>query len=64
MCSSDLEFDPATPYWKSLDPSYQEALERIQREARGYPEPIGADREDRKWIVAVHRSDAPITYYT
>jgi dipeptidyl aminopeptidase/acylaminoacyl peptidase len=59
-----VEFDPAKPYWKYLDPGYKEALERIQKEANGYPVPISADRDDRKWIVAVRRSDAPNAYYT
>ena len=59
-----VEFDPGTPYWKFLDPGTREALERIEREAHGFPEPISQDRDDRKWIVAVTRSDAPLTYYT
>jgi dipeptidyl aminopeptidase/acylaminoacyl peptidase len=59
-----VEFDPGTPYWKYLDPGYQEALERIQKEAHGYPEPLSADLADRKWIVVVARSDAPNTYYS
>jgi len=59
-----VEFDPGTSYWKYLDPGYRDALERIQREARGFPHPISADRENRKWIVAVGRSDAPTAYYT
>lgn len=59
-----VEFDPGTPYWKFLDPGIQEPLERIQREARGFPDPISRDREDRKWIVAVERSDAPRAYYS
>jgi hypothetical protein len=42
-----VEFDPGTPSWKFLDPGYREALERIQREAGGFAEPISADRENR-----------------
>jgi dipeptidyl aminopeptidase/acylaminoacyl peptidase len=59
-----VEFDPATPYWKFLDPGIRESFERIQREARGFPHVISRDLADRKWIVAVTRSDAPRVYYT
>ena len=58
-----VEFDPGTPYWKFLDDGYREALERIQKEARGFPHPISRDRSDQRWIVGVERSDAPLVYY-
>jgi dipeptidyl aminopeptidase/acylaminoacyl peptidase len=59
-----VEFDPSQPYWKCLDDRYREAFGHIQRETRGFPRPISRDRDDRKWIVAVVRSDAPRVYYT
>ena len=59
-----VEFDPAQPYWKFLDAGYREALERVQREARGFAYPLSRDRDDKRWIVAVERSDAPRVYYT
>jgi dipeptidyl aminopeptidase/acylaminoacyl peptidase len=59
-----VEFDPGVPYWKYLDAGYKDALEHIQKETRGYPEPLSADLNDRKWIVLVARSDAPNTYYS
>ena len=59
-----VEFDPGVPYWKAIDPAYREALDRIQREAGGFPRVISRDRADKKWIVAIERSDAPIAYCT
>jgi dipeptidyl aminopeptidase/acylaminoacyl peptidase len=59
-----VEFDPGVPYWKAIDPAYHEALDRIQREAGGFPRVISSDRANKKWIVAIERSDAPIAYCT
>ena len=59
-----VEFDPGLPFWKYVDHTLREPLERIQKEAKGFPVPISRDREDRKWIVAVTRSDAPLCYYS
>ena len=56
-------FDHTTPRWVFLDPKLQADFERIGRKASGYLDLISRDRADRKWIVAVRRSDAPAYYF-
>jgi len=59
-----VEFDPGEPAWTFLDPQYRDDFARIGREARGFPRLVSRDVRDRRWIVAISRSDAPVRYVT
>nr|MBA3650613.1 S9 family peptidase [Chthoniobacterales bacterium] len=59
-----VEFDYSSPHWVFLDPKIKADFEVIGREVPGFLDLISRDRNDRKWIVAAGRSDAPAAYYT
>jgi dipeptidyl aminopeptidase/acylaminoacyl peptidase len=58
-----VEFDYTTPHWLFLDPKLKADFESINREVPGFIELVSRDSGDEKWIVAIHRSDAPDSYY-
>jgi dipeptidyl aminopeptidase/acylaminoacyl peptidase len=58
-----VDFDYTTRHWIFLDPKVRADFETINHEAPGFVYPISRDHADRKWIVAVLRSDAPVFYY-
>src|SRR5438552_583820 len=57
------EFDYSTPHWVFLDPKLKADFESISHEVPGFIELVSRDNGDEKWIVAIHRSDAPDSYY-
>ncbi len=58
-----VEFGYLSPHWTFLDPAMQSDFVLIGSTAKGFIDLISRDREDRKWIVAARRSDAPAVYY-
>src|SRR5436190_9915275 len=58
-----VEFDYTTPHWVFLDPKLKADFESISHEVPGFIELVSRDNGDEKWIVAIHRSDAPDSYY-
>jgi dipeptidyl aminopeptidase/acylaminoacyl peptidase len=58
-----VEFDYTTRHWFFLDPELKTDFESINRETPGFLDLVSRDNADRKWIVAVERSDAPDSYY-
>jgi len=59
-----VEFDYTTPHWFFVDPGLKADFETISRQAPGFIELVSRDNADRKWIIAIRRSDAPVNYYT
>ena len=57
-----VEFDPGEPEWKFLDPDVANDFAVIAKAAPGHATIVSRDTSDRRWIVAVHRSDAPDLY--
>jgi len=57
-----VAFDPGLPEWKFLDAAYAADFERLARAAPGLAEITSRDAANRRWIVGVHRSDAPDRY--
>jgi len=55
-------FDPGEPEWKFLDSDVAADFARIQKSGAGHVGLVSRDARDRKWIVALHRSDAPDRY--
>src|SRR6266478_5437278 len=58
-----VEFNYMTPQWSFVDPKLKTDFENINREAPGFVDLVSRDNADRVWIVALRRSDAPVTYY-
>lgn len=58
-----VEFDYLAPRWSFLDPKLKADFESINREAPGFVDLVSRNNADQKWIVAIRRSDAPVTYY-
>src|SRR6266513_752858 len=58
-----VEFNYMTPQWSFIDPKLEADFENINREAPGFVDLVSRDNADRVWIVALRRSDAPVTYY-
>ena len=58
-----VEFNYMTPQWSFVDPKLKADFENINREASGFVDLVSRDNADRVWIVAMRRSDAPVTYY-
>src|SRR5438552_8498807 len=58
-----VEFNYMTPQWSFIDPKLKADFENIDREAPGFVDLVSRDNADRVWIVALRRSDAPVTYY-
>ena len=58
-----VEFNYEKRHWFFLDPSLKTAFESISHEAPGFIDLVSRDNADRKWIIAVRRSDAPDMYY-
>ncbi|HEY0783068.1 MAG TPA: S9 family peptidase, partial [Thermoanaerobaculia bacterium] len=59
-----VQFDPAEPRWTFLDTALGKDFARIGKVAPGFLTIASRDRTDRRWIVAVQRSDAPLHFYT
>jgi len=59
-----VKFEYDTAHWIFLDSKLHADFEVIGRNAPGFLELIGRDRDDRNWIVAARRSDAPGSYYS
>ena len=57
-------FDPGEPEWKFLDTDLAADFARIQKAAPGFAAIESRDAANRKWIVSIHRSDAPDRYLT
>ena len=57
-----VEFDPGEPEWKCLDPDLATDFARLAKAAPGFPAIVSRDSANRRWIVVVHRSDAPDRY--
>jgi len=57
-----VEFDPGEPEWKFLDPDMAADFAVLAKAAPGHATLVSTDAADRRWIVAVHRSDAPDLY--
>ncbi len=58
-----VEFNYMTPQWSFVDPKLKTDFENINRKAPGFVDLVSRDNADRVWIVALRRSDAPVTYY-
>src|SRR5947208_10709727 len=58
-----VEFDYTTSHWSFLDPKLKVDFEMISRQVPGFIDLVSRDNADRKWIVAIRRSDAPDMYY-
>jgi len=58
-----VEFNYMTPQWSFVDPKLKTDFENINRKALGFVDLLSRDNADRVWIVALRRSDAPVTYY-
>ena len=58
-----VEFEYTTPHWVFLDANVQKDFEKIGRATPGFVDLISRDGNDRKWIVAARRSDAPASYF-
>ena len=58
-----VEFNYMTPQWSFVDPKLKTDFENINRKALGFVDLVSRDNADRVWIVALRRSDAPVTYY-
>jgi dipeptidyl aminopeptidase/acylaminoacyl peptidase len=57
-----VEFDPGEPEWKCLDQDLAADLGKLAKAAPGFPTIVSRDSTNRRWIVAIHRSDAPARY--
>ena len=57
------EFERSNPHWVFVDPGVKTDLERIEKDVAGFPDLLGRDRADQKWIIKVRRSDAAPSYY-
>ncbi len=58
-----VAFDYLTPHWVFRDPRLKANFEAIKQHVSGFVDLLGRDHEDKNWIVAFCRSDAPSTYY-
>jgi len=59
-----VEFNYTTPHWFFVDPKLKTDFENISWQVPGFIDLVSRDNADRKWIVAIRRSDAPDMYYT
>ncbi len=56
-------FDYMTPHWVFLDPEVEADFARMENELPGFLDLISRDRADKKWIMALERSQGPSSYY-
>jgi dipeptidyl aminopeptidase/acylaminoacyl peptidase len=59
-----VEFNYERPHWFFVDPKLKADFESVSGEVPGFIDLVSRDDADRKWIIAVRRSDAPGKYYT
>ena len=50
-------------HWVFLDPKVKTDFDLISKSVSGQVNLISRDQEDKKWIIAARRSDAPAVYY-
>jgi len=55
-------FEQMTPRWTFLDTAVGADFARVTQQAPGFLRLVSRDRADRKWILSVSRSDAPVAY--
>ncbi|HEY3661843.1 MAG TPA: S9 family peptidase [Chthoniobacterales bacterium] len=58
-----VEFDYLTSHWAFLDTKVKADFETMERTVPGFLDLISRDRDDKKWIVASRRSEAPASYF-
>ena len=59
-----VEFDYLEPGWVFLDPKVEADFATIGTDLPGFLELVSRDRSDTKWIIALHRSEAPAIFYS
>jgi dipeptidyl aminopeptidase/acylaminoacyl peptidase len=59
-----VEFNYERPHWFFVDSKLKADFESISHEVPGFIDFVSRDNADRKWIITIRRSDAPVTYYT
>jgi dipeptidyl aminopeptidase/acylaminoacyl peptidase len=57
------EFYRTESHWVFLDPKVKTDFDLISKSVSGQVNLISRDQEDKKWIIAARRSDAPAVYY-
>jgi dipeptidyl aminopeptidase/acylaminoacyl peptidase len=57
------EFYRTESHWVFLDPKVKTDFALISKSVPGQVNLISRDQEDKKWIIAARRSDAPAVYY-
>jgi dipeptidyl aminopeptidase/acylaminoacyl peptidase len=57
------EFYRTESHWVFLDPKVKTDFDLISKSVPGQVNLISRDQEDKKWIIAARRSDAPAVYY-
>ena len=58
-----VAFEYLTPHWVFRDAGLQSDFAKINQQSSGFVDLLSRDRDDKTWIVALRRSDAPPTYY-
>ena len=58
-----VEFDYMKPAWVFLDPKVEADFAVIGKDMPAFLDLVSRDRADKKWIVAIRRSDAPAGYF-
>ena len=58
-----VEFDYMKPAWVFLDPKVEADFAVIGKDMPAFLDLVSRDRADKKWIVAIRRSEAPAAYF-
>ena len=58
-----VEFDYMKPAWVFLDPKVEADFAVIGKDMPAFLDLVSRDRDDKKWIVAIRRSEAPAGYF-
>jgi dipeptidyl aminopeptidase/acylaminoacyl peptidase len=58
-----VEFDYMEPAWVFLDPKVEADFAVIGKNVPAFLDLVSRDRADKKWIVAIRRSEAPAGYF-
>jgi len=58
-----VEFDYMKPAWVFLDPKVEADFAVIGKNMPAFLDLVSRDRADKKWIVAIRRSNAPAGYF-
>ena len=58
-----VEFDYMKPAWVFLDPKVEADFAVIGKDMPAFLDLVSRDRADKKWIVAIRRSEAPAGYF-